>query len=224
MKLGYLIGGIVLLFAMEIGTVFAQTNKSVIKDAEALHELACSNTEGSDAPWHISNLYDCRKKAMFIPYHLWTGMAWDGDKDAPCMHEASTIFFVNGVSKTTISGPQEWRGKKIWIRAKSSGRKTQYFECHNRGIGRVYEIRGGKSRVYKRTGRCKFPAGYGWKLGKRRRCANTAIEIDKIEFGENRELFALEFKWWYRGRAGYRLDHRYRYQPNVGSTNAWPQQ
>ena len=224
MTLGRLIGYAVFLAALGSGTASGQ-NRNTVEDPEALHKLACSGAGGSGSPWHIGNLYDCDNRSMFIPYHLWTGARWGGSKDAPCMHEASTTFFVNGVSKTTIEGPKEWRGQKIWVRAKSNGRKTQYFECHDRGIGRVYENRRGRERVYEETGRCKFPAGDGWKFGKRRYCTRTAIKIDKMEFGENRELYALEFSWWYKSRSsGYVLDHRYRYQPNVGSTNAWPQQ
>ena len=134
-------------------------NKVTLQDPETLHELACSGASESDSPWHIGNLYDCESWSMFIPYHLWTGAEWDGNKDGPCMHEASTTFFVNRRSKTTIEGPKEWRGQEIWVRAKSDGSKSQYFECHDRGIGRVYENRKGRKRVYRKTGRCKFPAG-----------------------------------------------------------------
>ena len=224
MKLGRLVGPLItFLFALENGTASAQ-NKVTLQDPETLHELACSGASESDSPWHIGNLYDCESRSMFIPYHLWTGAEWDGNKDGPCMHEASTTFFVNRRSKTTIEGPKEWRGQEIWVRAKSDGSKTQYFECHDRGIGRVYENRKGRKRVYRKTGRCKFPAGYGWQMSRKRYCTRTAIELDKMEFDSNRELLALEFKWWYKARSGgYVFDHRYRYQPNVGSTNAWRQ-
>ena len=226
MNLGRLISSsIVFLLAMDVGgSAFAQYNRSIIKDPEMLHQFACSDVGKRVTPWHISNLYDCESKTIYVPYHLWTGAKWDGNKNAPCMHEASTTFFVNINSKTTITGPREWGGRKIWVRAKSNGSKTQYFECHDRGIGRVYEIRKGKKRYYRETDRCKFPGGHGWEFAKRRNCTRTAIEIDKIEFDKNRELFALEFKWWYESKSrGYVLDHRYRYQPNVGSVNAWPQ-
>ena len=226
MKLEHLIGAfVVFLFAMESGkTAFAQSNISITKDPEVLYQLACSNAGRSDSPWHITNLYDCESKTIFVPYQLWTGAEWDGNKDAPCMHQASTTFIVNNVSKTTIKGPIKWRDRKIWIRAKSNGSKTQYFYCHKRGIGRAYEIRRGKERYFKGNGRCKFPGGYGWKLAEKRYCQRSAIEIDKIKIDKNRELFALEFKFWFESRGGgYVLDHRYRYQPNVGMVNAWPQ-
>ena len=222
MRLGRLLGYAVFLTALGSETASGQ-NKNTVEDPETLHNLACSVAGDNGSPWHISNLYDCDSRSMFIPYHLWTGMAWDGNKDGPCMHEASTTFFVNGRSQTTIEGPKEWRGRQIWERAKSNGSKTQYFECHSRGIGRVWENRRGRERVYRDTRRCKFPAGHGWKFGKRRSCTRTAIKIDKLEF-DNHELRALEFSWWYERRGGgYVLDHRYRYQPNVGSTNAWRQ-
>ena len=199
-------------------------NRTVIKDSAALHEFACSNAGDSESPWHIRNLYDRESRTFFVPYHLWSGAEWDGNKDGPCMHQVSTTFLVNGWSRTTIEGPREWRGHEVWVRSKTDGSKTQYFECHGCGIGRVYEIRGGKERIYPRTGRCKFPAGYGWKLSERRYCTDTAIRINHLEFDRSRVLLALEFDWWYKSEdSQYVLDHRYRYRPNMGMTHAMPQ-
>ena len=197
----------------------------VIQDTAALHEFACAEPKEGGSPWNVANLYDCDAKRLFIPYQLWTGTRWDGNKDASCMHEADTLFHVNGRSATTIKGPREWKGRKIWAREKVNGSKTQYFECHDKGIGRVHEIRNGRERKYRKTGRCKFPAGYGWQPGKRRECAGTALEIYKIEFDGDHNLSALEFEYWYhsRSRGQYVLDHKYRYVPNQGMTNAWPQ-
>lgn len=215
--------GILLALTIVGGGIRPALAKSiVVTQPEALHELACSQLRSTDSPWSIGNLYDCENRSMFVPYQLWTGARWDGDKDADCMHPASTTFFVNGTSGTRITGPKEWNGRNVWAREKSSGRKLQYFECHDRGIGRVYEIRGGKKRVFRETGRCKFPAGYGWRLSERRDCTRTAIEVDKMEFTGNGLLRALEFKWWYVARDGrYVLDHRYRYLPNRSMTRAW---
>ncbi len=213
----------VMLLAMYSGPALSQN--AVLREADALHELASRNPKRSRSAWNIANLYDRENRTLFVPYQLWTGAEWNGDKDAPCMHKADTLFYVNGRSATTIQGPKEWNGQEIWVRAKENGSKTQYFQCHDKGIGRVYEIRRGRTRTYRETGRCKFPSGYGWKFGKSRECTNTAIEIDKIEFDGNHDLAALEFKWWFLSRSrGYVLDHRYRYVPNTGSTNAWPQQ
>ena len=215
----------VLAFLSLMGrAVPARSDNTVIEDPKTLHELACTNSVKSDSAWHIGNLYDCASRSIFIPYQLWTGAKWDGNKNSPCMHRADTTFYVNDKSGTTIKGPKDWKNRKVWVRDKITGFKTQYFACHEKGIGRVYEDRNGRERFWPK-GRCKFPGGHGWKLSTQRYCTDTAIEIDKIEIDKNRDLTALEFKWWFksRSRGNYVLDHRYRYEPNTGSTNAWPQ-
>ena len=197
-----------------------------VKDAQALQTIACGATytsgESSHAPWRLSSLYDCDSRTLFIPYQLWTGAEWDGDKRAACMHESNSRFRVNGVSETTIIGPIEWHNpasgstESVWSREKANGSKTQYFTCHELGIGRVYDSRG--PWIF-RSGRCKFPAGYGWQIGQRRSCLDTSIEITSIVLDEEHRLESLTFKWWY----DHTLDHIYRYAPNVGMLNAWKQ-
>ncbi len=209
-----------LLGPSSAGNAFFHT--PVVEDAAALHELACKEPKKGASPWNVAHLYECDAKRLFIPYQLWTGAEWDGDKDAPCMHEADTIFHVNNRSTTTIKGPKEWKGRQIWSREKVDGSKTQYFECHAKGIGRLWEIRKGRERT-RGPDRCKFPAGYGWEPGKRRQCFKTALEIYRIEFDGDHNLSALEFEYWYKSRGGYVLDHKYRYAPNQGMVNAWPQ-
>ena len=110
-------------------------------------------------------------------------------------------------------------GKAQWIED-----TVFLLSCHDRGIGCIYEIRRGEERHFKGNGRCKFPRRVRLETADKRNCWRLAIEIDMIEFDKDRELFALEFKFWYEARGGgYVLDHRYRYQPNAGMTNAWPQ-
>ena len=205
-------------------TVHAFFHNPVIQDAAGLHELACTEPKKGESPWNVTNLYDCKARRLFIPYQLWTGAEWDGDKEAPCMHKADTLFHVNNSSTTTIKGPREWNGRQIWSREKVDGSKTQYFECHAKGIGRLYEIRNGRERK-RDAGRCKFPAGYGWEPGKRRECVATALKIYKLEFDGDHNLAAMEFEYWYmsQSRGRYVLDHKYRYVPDQGMTNAWPQ-
>lgn len=205
--------------------------ESIVEDAETLHSLACSQPVENDSAWNISHLYDCEDRTIFVPYQLWTGAQWDGNKDAPCMHPADSVFFVNGVSGKTIKGPTEWfnpstgNTETIWERNNLDGKKTQYFVCHERGIGRVYDRRRqeeGNSRP--NDGRCKFPGGYGWPVFERGFCTISAIEIIRIALNHDHELSGLEFKWWYQSSSGgYVLDHIYRYVPNVGSTHAWAQ-
>ena len=190
--------------------------------AGGFHKLACASYPSSSSPWHVNNLYDCRTRELFVPYQLWTGAKWDGRKDGPCMHKADNTFSVNDRSLTRISGPKKWRNPKtdkeemVWVREKVQGWKEQYFICHEKGVGRLYDSR--RPRYY-RNGRCKFPAGNGWKVGVRRDCRSTSIEITHVGLDETGHLKDLKFKYWSRSR----LDHIYRYVPNLGMTNAWKQ-
>lgn len=195
--------------------------------SDTIHDAACVNkSQHSKSPWNISNLYNCEQRELFIPYQLWSGETWDGNKFSACMHEANTLFYVNGKSGTTIKGPKTWRHPwlnteiKVWYREKVNGSKQQYFTCHEKGIGRVYDSR----RGYYSLGRCKFPAGFGWQIGVQRECNETAIEITKIELDDHSNLTAMEFKWWFENNDGELIhDHTYRYEPNIGSVNAWEQ-
>ena len=211
-----------LLILCTVFVLVSVTHGFEVKDQAALHELACNNPKKGDSPWNVANLYDCKKKRLFIPYQLWTGAKWDGNKDAPCMHGAYTVFMVNGSSTTYIVGPKEWKGNQVWVREKASGSKTQYFTCHAKGIGRLWEVRNGRERVLK-PGRCKFPAGYGWEVGKQRYCVKTALTIYQVEFDHDHNLSALEFEYWIKRRSRYVLDHKYRYAPEQGNLNAWRQ-
>ena len=138
------------------------------------------------------------------------------------MHPSDSLFYVNGVSATTISGPEKWQNpltgetESYWSRKKVDGSKTQLFTCHNLGIGRVYDSRG---PWHYPSGRCKFPTGYGWKIENRRYCEDTSIEIIAVTLDEENNLESLTFKWWY----GTTLDHIYRYAPNKGMVRAWQQ-
>ena len=156
--------------------------------AGGFHKLACASYPSSSSPWHVNNLYDCRTRELFVPYQLWTGAKWDGRKDGPCMHKADNTFSVNDRSLTRISGPKKWRNPKtdkeemVWVREKVQGWKEQYFTCHEKGVGRLYDSR--RPRYY-RNGRCKFPAGNGWKVGVRRDCRSTSIEITPCRPGRD---------------------------------------
>lgn len=184
-----------------------------------LHTIACGNDSRGASAWHISRLYDCESRTLFIPYQLWTGAVWSGDKSTPCMHTANSRFNVNGDSWTTITGPMQWIHPKlgtkyrVWSRDKVNGTKKQLFACHEKGIGRLYDSR--RDRHYG-PGRCKFPAGPGWKLFEKRACIDTAIQITDLKLNDRNELLELEFKWW----TGETLDHVYRYAPDYGMTYA----
>ena len=175
-----------------IGAIFfsaiaacAPTNGAVVRaeNSAEIHKSACLEPRKSNSKWNIQELYSCDTRELFIPYQLWTGARWSGDKEAPCMHSSDSLFYVNGVSGTTVSGPEKWQNpvsgttESYWSRKKVNGSKTQFFTCHKLGIGRVYDSRG---PWHYRSGRCKFPAGHGWKVGIRRHCRDTSIEIIAI--------------------------------------------
>jgi hypothetical protein len=221
--------GLVFLITASSSYAGVIDNNSDLVSALELHQAACSGVDDiNESPWDIKSLYNCETKNFFVPYQLWTGAKWNGDQDTNCMHEADSTFYVNRTSGTTIKGPVEWENPKtlntlkVWKREKLNGSKQQYFACNDKGIGRVFDSR--KGGRYYDLGRCKFPAGQGWEIGKQRKCKSTAIEIVKVEIDSNKSLSAIEFKWWYQSRSGeYVHDHTYRYEPNIGSVNAWKQ-
>ncbi len=204
------------------GQMALASESARIQSMGALHDIACEKDQTTLTPWSLAQLYDCSTRVLFIPYQLWTGAPWDGNRDAPCMHSADTRFTVNEFSDTTIQGPSTWMNRvtgvtdSVWVRTKVSGTKVQYFTCHEKGIGRVHDNRW---NVTWAPGRCKFPAGYGWRLSERRYCVDTSIEILAIEKNDKRELTSIEFKWWYDEN----FDHIYKYVPNYGMLNAWKQ-
>lgn len=221
--------GVVFFITLSSSHAGTRETNSELESTLELHQAACSGGDDlNESPWDIRSLYSCETKKLFVPYQLWTGATWNGNQDSNCMHEADSTFYVNGTSETKISGPLEWSNPKtldtlkVWKREKLKDAKQQYFTCNNKGIGRVYDSRNGGR--YFDSGRCKFPAGKGWELGKQRKCKSTAIEIVKVEIDSSRNLSAIEFKWWYQSRNGeYVHHHTYRYEPNIGNVNAWKQ-
>lgn len=193
-----------------------------VKNMLELNDFACSKNTKNNEIWGKNTLYDCNTRKLYIPYQLWTGAIWDGRRTKNCMHTVNSTFNVDGDSLTTIKGPKEWlnpatgKTETVWVRDKVDGSKSQYFTCHEKGIGRVYDSR--RARTYL-NGRCKFPAGEGWELSKRRDCENTVIRITNMTFNKNGILQSMKFKWWVGGN----LDHIYRYKPNYGMTDAWQQ-
>ena len=216
---------IVTSFVLVSGLLFSFVTPVWAEDTSAqdFHKLACASYPPSSSPWHVGKLYDCKTRELFVPYQLWTGAKWDGRKEGPCMHKADTTFIVNNGSMTRIWGPKKWRNPKtdkeemVWVREKVQGWKEQYFTCHAKGIGRLYDSR--RPRYY-RNGRCKFPAGHGWKIGVRRDCLKTSLEITHVGLDDKGHLSEIKFKYWSRRD---RLDHIYRYVPNQGMTNSWKQ-
>lgn len=193
-----------------------------------IDKLISKGIDKNNSPWNLTNLYNKEDKSFFIPYQLWTGAEWDGNKKSKCIHQADSTFYVNGKDPTTIKGTIKWKSPQtgktydIWKREKINRHKEQYFVCHEKGIGRVYDSRSGGR--YSDKGKCKFPAGYGWKIDEKQECLQTAIKITQIEFNKENNLTGIEFIFWYENSYGELvIDHKYRYEPNIGMIRATKQ-
>jgi hypothetical protein len=185
------------------------------------------------AAWSRDNLYDRATDSYYIPYELWTGEHWDGEKGLR-LHKANHKFSVSGGSPTVITGPEKWSHpilKKefdIYKRKKLNRDKVQLFIFKPEGIGRIFDRRTTrKARLY--DGRSvKFPAGYNWKIGRKttfpftywqggyEKDAETAIIITDIKFSSDGVLESMEYKYYIHGRH----DHTYVFKPNEGMAEA----
>jgi hypothetical protein len=239
--------GACVAFAIALASGFPTA--SAAADSDEIRAAACGAVSAArPSPWHVANLFDCKTGTFFIPYQLWAGARWDGNKAAACMHTVGREWDITDhrtvptddgdtrdvvrPSRTFVKGPVRWTNPEtgevlnIWERHKSGGRKLQRFACHPKGIGRVTDFRKTPSwRTPQPVGRCKFPAGHGWALGKKRECLATAIEITKVELDADKTLAAITFKWWVRRGRSTELyfDHIYRYARERGATDAWAQ-
>ena len=182
--------------------------------------------------WSKQNVYDPETDTYYIPYHLWTGAYWDGNKNENViLHSADTVFWVNGTVETHIKGPEIWRHPyldkefKVYRRTLSDIDKVQLFVFHENGIGRVYDHRPTRSYDRYYDGKeVKFPAGWGWKIGVpqtfsftiwdngKKKSMTTTIEITAIEFDHESVMTALKYNYSVNGI----LDHKYVYRPRNG--------
>lgn len=144
-------------------------------DVENLAETVGKNP-GSN-PWHFSNLYDETTNSFFIPYHLWSGSKWDGDKTAKnCLGEVKNTWkFLNARNKqvkSQVSGPISFTHPISGINFKTyewkSKRGSQHLICHEKGMARIYDFRFDEAGLLDSpilNGKeCKFPAGFGWQI------------------------------------------------------------
>ena len=123
---------------------------------------------------HFSNLYDETTNSFFIPYHLWSGSKWDGDKTAKnCLGEVKNTWkFLNARNKqvkSQVSGPISFTHPISGINFKTyewkSKRGSQHLICHEKGMARIYDFRFDEAGLLDSpilNGKeCKFPAGFG---------------------------------------------------------------
>ncbi|MGH1487292.1 MAG: hypothetical protein ACRBCI_13850 [Cellvibrionaceae bacterium] len=211
-----------LFFSLPFFSVQAEKTLSA---AERLHQHACAiKPYVHDNPWHIANLYDCTTRELYVPYQLWSGAEWNGDKQGPCMHAVDHRSVLSQPSDQYSSGeiirkgPISWHDKhtgetlKVWERIRPSINSRKYYTCHPRGIGIIHNLSRPNEKYIR--GLCRAPAGFGWKIGKRRVCIKTTVEIDELVLDKNNLLESLYVKYWFRDK----LKYRYLYKPNQGTT------
>lgn len=206
--------------------LFACTYKVwAIDSDDALYNLVCGpSVETSEDPWHITNLYNCYRRELYIPYQLWTGARWDGDKEQGCMHAVERHSVLKQQSaqyakgRVRVRGPIEWKDSytgevlQVWERFRPETSSRKYYACHARGIGPVHNPLKERSRYIR--GLCRAPGGHGWRLQKKRVCIKTTLKIIALELDKDYRLKSLSVDYWFRDK----LRYRYLYQPNQGAT------
>jgi hypothetical protein len=191
--------------------------------AEELHQQACTDQTSKVAdPWHITYLYDCLKRELFVPYQLWSGAQWHGDKQAACMHAVNQRTSLTRLGdgfesgEIVVKGPIVWNDShngealQVWERSLNTYNSLKYYTCHKRGIGIVHNLN--KPHINYIRGLCRAPAGFGWKIGQRRTCIKTTVEIVNITLDDDKRLESLTADYWFRDK----LSYRYTYKPNQG--------
>ena len=203
---------------------------SIKKQSDAKSTFAKASKTNSTNPWHFSNLYDDASNSFFIPYHLWSGAKWNGKKSTEsCMHKVkNTWVFKRGDKerKQRISAPVDFKkagSSKALETFKSENRKNyQHYICHEKGLARIYDQR------FEQTGEldsldgkeCKFPAGFGWRVGKTQDCSKNSPKATKItELIFDKDFILQKMSYTYekkKGAKALRKDDYYEYVPNKG--------
>jgi hypothetical protein len=229
LSLGLLIG--LLGITLNPLTSFADTTHKIKNQSDVLDIVSQIPSTTSVDPWHFKNLYDPETKSFFIPYHLWTGAKWDGVKSTKdCMHSAKNTWKYDNNKgrerKTKISGPVKFKNEKTgaeletWL-VKMGKNAKQHYICHEKGIARVYDKRPRKNIDQYMDGiECKFPAGFGWKIGEKVDCSPNAPKVTRVEellFDAKFNLQKMSFGYIEKkGRSAKNGDDYYEYKPEPG--------
>ena len=206
--------------------------KLLAQQTTELHELVCNKKIEPSSPWSIHNLYHCGSRSFFIPYQLWSGAQFLGSKNTVCMHPTNHTFVNIDKTKTNILGPTSWENpvtdgtEVIWVRENKDKAIMQYFTCHENGIDMVFDT---ESKRSFKPGRCMFPGGAGWQLGRERPCRSTSIEIRSMTLDAQASLESIVFKWravkssLVNEAEDKQFDYIYRYERGKGMTDVWKQ-
>ncbi len=190
----------------------------------AIGLLFFSPARATDSAWYRANLYDVTTQSYYIPYQLWTGAPWDGNKKLE-FHAVDKNFMTS----KTIQGPTPWMHphlKREYLVYKRLNRgKAQLFTFYEKGIGRVYDSR--EQRYFDMD--IKFPAGPGWKIGVpvdfeqkfwkgeniKGYTRTVTILILAIKFDDADVMKELTYCYSVNGVP----DNEYTYRPNFGMTD-----
>jgi hypothetical protein len=206
---------------------FSLKNQSQVK---AIYNESLNNK--SSNPWHITNLYSKEDDSFFIPYHLWSGSNWDGNKNSEnCMHDVRNKWvFKRGdrERKNRVSAPMDYKmpesGKIVKTFQVENRRNTQNYVCHEKGLARIYDGRFDDAGVLSELDgkECKFPAGFGWRLDESQDCSDSSPKETKVVeliFDENFILKKMSYTYEKKeGRKTRRKNDYYEYEPDKGRT------
>ena len=117
----------------------------------------CVQPDKTKSTWYIGNLYDCEDKSFFIPYQLWSGAKYDGNKSNSINHTVdSSIDFQYREDKPPKTRALSIKGALPWINLqtgehykiykreeyKKKYTKNEYFIFSDYGIGRIFDNKG----------------------------------------------------------------------------------
>lgn len=225
--------GVVAFFCGCATTTYQNANQM-----QPMINKVCNNQKPiTITPWSAYNLYDCKTNSWFIPYELWSGAEFSGDKQASKNHQVnnSTQFAYredkpSKLRTVDIKGAVPWiniktsENNNIYIRTehKRDYKKIEYFTFNDIGIGRVFDNKGyqyglTKSDRYFIGKHIKFPAGYGWKLNEPRTLygevngieRTTTINIKKLGFNKKTELEYIIFDWVLNTKVPEKIEYKY---------------
>ena len=183
-------------FLLTVSSVLLFSFSSIAKDfslknqsqAKTIYIQALKNK--SSNPWHLTNLYSKENDTFFIPFHLWSGAKWNGNKNVEnCMHEVDSKWsFKRGdrVRKNRLSAPIDFKapdtGKVVKTFKVENRKNKQHYICHEKGLARIYDGRFDSAGVLNELDgkECKFPAGFGWKINESKDCSELSPKQTKI--------------------------------------------
>jgi hypothetical protein len=116
MKTKQIIKGTLLIGTLAVFSGCATTSYQSTNQMQPMINKVCNSPKPKEiTPWSAYNLYDCKTKSWFIPYELWSGASFDGNKSNSINHQVdtSTEFSYredkpNKMRSVTIKGALPW--------------------------------------------------------------------------------------------------------------------